>query len=307
VFDGVLLRLAHDRFWMAQADGELFSWYRAHAVGLDVRIHDPDVWISQIQGPRSLDFLEVVLDGKYPEPFKYFDCATVTIAEQIVVISRSGFTNELGWEIYMSPEIDFEKLGAHLLKVGETFDMPLTAIPVFRARRIEAGLLSAGCDFDQTTTPYAAGLSAFVDLDKPDFVGREPSSIGCCSLIKITTRTQQSRFDTSRPKNRYRCQWHIKCFSYLEQMRTEFLEINFRGHVNLPAKFIGETRPTDHHYLFGNSDCGAIKVLKGFGILPIKHNLQEIQRTWTLDLTDPNVGIMNTNIKPHRMRPVPGK
>lgn len=171
--DGVLLRLAHDRFWMAQADGELFSWYKAHAVGLDVDIHDPNVWISQIQGPRSLDFLRAVLDGKYPEPFNYFDCATVTIAEQTVVISRTGFTNELGWEIYMSPGIDFERLGAHLLKVGEAFDMPLTAIPVFRARRIEAGLLSAGCDFDQTTTPYVAGLGAFVDLDKSDFVGRK--------------------------------------------------------------------------------------------------------------------------------------
>lgn len=57
ITDGVLLRLSQDRFWMAQADGDLFSWYKAHAEGLDVKIHDPNVWVSQIQGPRSLDLL----------------------------------------------------------------------------------------------------------------------------------------------------------------------------------------------------------------------------------------------------------
>ena len=72
ITDGVLLRLAEDRFWMAQADGDLFSWYKAHAEGLDVKIHDPDVWVSQIQGPRSLELLAAVLDGPMPDPFRYF-------------------------------------------------------------------------------------------------------------------------------------------------------------------------------------------------------------------------------------------
>lgn len=172
ITDGVLLRLADDKFWMAQADGELFSWYKANAEGLDVQISDPSVWVSQIQGPRSLDVLRAVIDGDYPERFNYFDCCKVSIAGQRVVISRSGFTNELGWEIYMSPDIDFTALGNHLLDVGEPFDMLLTGTPVFRARRIEAGLLNAGSDFDETTTPFDAGLGAFVDLDKAEFVGR---------------------------------------------------------------------------------------------------------------------------------------
>ena len=173
ITDGVLLRLAVDRFWMAQADGDLYPWYKAHAQGLNVRVYDPKVWVSQIQGPRSLDVLHAVLDGDYPEPFRYFDCASVSIAGQQVVISRSGFTNELGWEIYMSPDIDFESLGDHLLEKGQEYGMVLTATPVFRARRIEAGLLNAGSDFDDTTTPFAVGLGAFVDLDKPAFVGRK--------------------------------------------------------------------------------------------------------------------------------------
>lgn len=173
ITDGVLLRLENDRFWMAQADGDLLSWYKASAEGLDVRIFDPNVWVSQIQGPRSLEVLQAAVDGDCPEPFNYFDCREVNIAGQSVLISRSGFTNELGWEVYLPPETDHAAVGERLLEAGKPFDMLLTGTPVFRARRIEAGLLNAGSDFDDSTTPFDAGLGAFVDLDKPDFIGRE--------------------------------------------------------------------------------------------------------------------------------------
>ena len=176
--DGVMLRLANDRFWMAQADGDLLNWYRAHAVNddgtpMDVRVFDPNVWVSQVQGPRSLELLEAVLDGPMPEPFNYFDMADVTIAGQPVVIGRSGFTNELGWEFYMTPDIDHAAVGDHIMSVGAAFGVIITGSGVFRARRIEAGLLNAGSDFDATTTPFAAGLGDFVDFDKGDFIGRE--------------------------------------------------------------------------------------------------------------------------------------
>jgi glycine cleavage system aminomethyltransferase T len=172
ITDGVLLRLSKDRFWMAQADGDLFNWYKAHAEGLDVRISDPDVWISQIQGPRALDVLDAVVDGAAPEPFRYFDCAEVRIAGQPCVISRSGFTNELGWEVYLLPDTDVRAIGEHILSVGEQYGMIITGTPVFQARRIEAGLLNAGSDFDATTTPFDAGLGAFVEFNNSDFVGR---------------------------------------------------------------------------------------------------------------------------------------
>ena len=171
--DGVLLRLAEDRFWMAQADGDLLNWYRAHAVNddgspMDVRIFDPAVWVSQVQGPRSLEVLEAVIDGAMPERFNYFDMAEVSIAGQPVVIGRSGFTNELGWEFYLTPDIDIAAVGDHILTVGEAFGMAITGAGVFRARRIEAGLLNAGSDFDGTTTPFAAGLGGFVVQAKPN-------------------------------------------------------------------------------------------------------------------------------------------
>ena len=173
ITDGVLLRLAEDRFWMAQADGDLFSWYKAHAAGMDVRIHDPNVWVSQIQGPRSLEVLAAVLDGPMPDPFRYFDCVEVYIAGQPCWISRSGFTNELGWEVYLLPDTDIAAIGDHILNTGQAFGMIITGTPVFRARRIEAGLLNAGSDFGEETTPFEAGLGAFVEFDDRDFIGRE--------------------------------------------------------------------------------------------------------------------------------------
>lgn len=99
ILDGVLVRLSAHRFWYGQADGDLTDWLRAHARGMDVAIRDPEVWISQVQGPESLKILEAAVDDGYPEPFRYFDAAQVTIAGQKVVISRTGFTNELGWEV----------------------------------------------------------------------------------------------------------------------------------------------------------------------------------------------------------------
>ena len=173
ITDGVLLRLSQDRFWMAQADGDLFSWYKAHAEGLDVKIHDPNVWVSQIQGPRSMELLSNLIEGLIPDPWNYFDWTEVMMAGEKVIISRSGFTNELGWEIYIRPENDIEKLGDLILESGKSLGMILTATPGFRARRIEAGLLSAGADFDHTTTPFEVGLGRYLDFDKNEFIGRE--------------------------------------------------------------------------------------------------------------------------------------
>ena len=170
--DGVLLRLAGDRFWMVQADGDLFNWYTAHALGLDVRIGDPDVFVSQIQGPRSLEVLEAVLDSPMSEPFRYFDWTETSIAGQPCIISRTGFSNELGWELYLLPDTDMVAIGDHILKTGERFGMIITGTPVFQARRIEAGIFNAGSDFGADTTPFDAGLGHMVEFDHRDFTGR---------------------------------------------------------------------------------------------------------------------------------------
>ena len=170
ILDGVLVRLAEDRFWYGQADGDLTQWLRAHARGMDVEILDPDTWISQVQGPDSLKVLESAVDEAYPDPFRYFDAARVRIAGQEVVVTRTGFTNELGWEVYLGPGTDARAVGERILEAGRPHG--LAPVAIGGARRIEAGLLNAGSDFDETVTPFAAGLGAMVNLDKPDFVGR---------------------------------------------------------------------------------------------------------------------------------------
>ena len=170
IIDGVLVRLAEDRFWYGQADGDLSPWLRAHARGMDVEVVDPDVWISQVQGPDSLRVLEAAVDGPYPDPFRYFDASQLQIAGQTVVVTRSGFTNELGWEVYLQPDVNARAVGERILEAGKPYGM--VPVAVGGARRIEAGLLNAGSDFDETVNPFAAGLGSMVDLKKADFIGK---------------------------------------------------------------------------------------------------------------------------------------
>ena len=174
IVDGVLMRLAADRFWYVQADGDFYSWARAHAVGMDVKISDPKVYVSQVQGPRSLDILaSASASGKLPEPFGYFAVAKVDFGGQQVFITRTGYTNELGWEFYVEPHHDVEALWAHLETAGKPFGMTLFGLDSMHIRRIEAGILNAGTDFNETTTPFDVGLGRFVDMDKDHFIGKE--------------------------------------------------------------------------------------------------------------------------------------
>ena len=172
ITDGLLLRIEEDKFWFAQADGEMFTWYKANAQNLDVKISEPNVWVSQIQGPLSMKLLDHLVKEKISNRWKYFDWEEVIIANEKVIISRTGFTNELGWEIYFRPENNIEAVGDLILEEGKKMGMIITATPSFRGRRIEAGLLSAGQDFTKDTDPFSVGLGRFVDLEKKDFIGK---------------------------------------------------------------------------------------------------------------------------------------
>ena len=171
--DGILLRLEPDLFWYAQADGDFYSWARSHAVGMDVEISDPGVFVSQVQGPNSLKILEAASDNGMPEPFGYFAMARVSFGGQQVVITRTGYTNELGWEYYTEPQHDADALWQHLKSAGAEFGMELFGLDSMHIRRIEAGILNAGSDFDHTTTPYDVGLGRFIDEGKADFIGKQ--------------------------------------------------------------------------------------------------------------------------------------
>lgn len=172
IVDGVFLRLAADKFWYAQADGDFYSWAKAHASGMDVTISDPGVFVSQVQGPTSMDVLAAASDTGMPEKFGYFGIARVSFGGQEVVISRTGYTNELGWEFYTEPHHDPDALWAHISEAGAPHGIQLFGLDSMNIRRIEAGILNAGSDFNESTTPYCAGLGRFVDEDKGDFIGK---------------------------------------------------------------------------------------------------------------------------------------
>lgn len=172
IVDGILLRLERDKFWYAQADGDFYGWARAHSSDMDVRISDPDVFVSQVQGPNALQILEAASDTGMPEPFGYFAVARVLFGGQEVVVTRTGYTNELGWEYYTEPHHDANALWAHLEAAGKPFGMDIFGLDAMNIRRIEAGILNAGSDFNACTTPYDANLARFVDDHKGDFIGK---------------------------------------------------------------------------------------------------------------------------------------
>ncbi|MEO0618227.1 MAG: aminomethyltransferase family protein [Pseudomonadota bacterium] len=171
ITDGVLLRLEDELFWYVQADGDFYSWARAHASRMDVTISDPGVFASQIQGPNALKILAAACDDGIPDPFGYFAMRRVRFGGQEVVITRTGYTNELGFEFYTEPHHDAQALWTHLKNAGEPFGMNIHGLDAMNIRRIEAGILNAGADFDMTTNPYEAGFGRFVD-DTAEFIGK---------------------------------------------------------------------------------------------------------------------------------------
>lgn len=171
--DGVLMRLADDHFWYVQADGEIESWLIAFSADLDVSIRDPRSRVLQIQGPKSLDVIRAATNGQLPDTFRYFHVGRFDFGGQTLLVSRTGWTGELGVEIYSEGGVtDHLALWDHLMAHGEPHGMVFSGATSLNTRRIEAGIVDNGTDIDRSMTPYAAGLGAFVDLDKADFVGR---------------------------------------------------------------------------------------------------------------------------------------
>ena len=172
--DGVLFKLAPDRYWYVQADGAMETWFVAHSGGFDVTISDPNSRVIQIQGPASIDIMNAASAGAIDESMKYFSAGFFNLGDQELYVSRTGFTNELGFEIYCGDEAtDHLALWDHLVASGEPFGMEFSSTRSLTIRRIEAGILGNITDMDISMTPFAAGLGPFVDMDKGDFIGRD--------------------------------------------------------------------------------------------------------------------------------------
>jgi glycine cleavage system aminomethyltransferase T len=191
--DGVVFKLAENRFWYVQADGPFETWLLAHSGGLDVKISDPRSRVLQIQGPASIDIMKAASGGAIDETMPYFRSGYFDLGGQTLYVSRTGFTNELGFEIYSGgPATDHIALWDHLMACGEPYGMEFSSTRALTIRRIEGGILGNTTDMDITMTPYEAGLAPFINMEKGDFVGRD-ALVDCDKrsvLYGLTCKTQ---------------------------------------------------------------------------------------------------------------------
>ena len=172
--DGILFRLGNARFWFVQPDGDLDTWLMAHRTGFDVTVSDPQSRVLQLQGPKSYQVMHMATSGALDETFRYFRIGTFNFGGQDVYVSRTGWTGELGYEIYtLGDSTDCPRLWDHLMSIGVSAGTVFSSMQSMNIRRIEAGILDSGSDFDSTMTPFEAGLDRFVDLNKGDFIGRD--------------------------------------------------------------------------------------------------------------------------------------
>ena len=172
--DGVIFKFNENKFWYVQADGPFEDWLLAHSGGFNVKISDPKSRVLQIQGPASIDIMKAASNGKIDENMPYYRSGFFDLGGQQLYISRSGFTNELGFEIYSDGfTTDHLALWDHLMDCGKPFGMELSATRAMTIRRIEAGIFGNLTDIDTTINPFEAGLGFCVNMDKGDFIGRE--------------------------------------------------------------------------------------------------------------------------------------
>jgi glycine cleavage system aminomethyltransferase T len=175
--DPVLLRLGENHFWLSLADSDVLLWAQglAYHSGLDVTITEADVGPVQVQGPRSREVM-VDLFGESVLDIGYYFMAEYTLDGMDVVVSRTGYTSELGFEIYLrNASRDGIKLWDRVLQAGEPHG--IRVIGPCHIRRIEGGILSWGCDIGLDTNPFEVGygyeVSWMVDLDQEaDFIGK---------------------------------------------------------------------------------------------------------------------------------------
>jgi aminomethyltransferase len=171
--DPILLKVEEDCYWFSLADSDILFWAQGLNVNsnFDVEISEPDVSPLQLQGPKSRDIMVKVFGDKILD-LKYYWFKRFTINGINLVVSRTGWSSELGYEIFLLNSKQGNDLYNHLMKIGEP--MGLRPGHTSTIRRIEGGMLSYHADMTINTNPLELGLDKYVDLDKDfNFVGKE--------------------------------------------------------------------------------------------------------------------------------------
>ncbi|WP_282608050.1 glycine cleavage T C-terminal barrel domain-containing protein [Pelagibius sp. Alg239-R121] len=170
--DPILLRLAENHFWISLADSDILLWAQGVAVhsGLDVTIREPDVSPLQLQGPKSGKMMKALF-GESIMDLRYYWLREVELDGIPLIVSRTGWSSELGYELYLRDGTRGDELWEKIMAAGKAFGLKPGHTSTIR--RIEGGMLSYHADADIHTNPYELGLDRLVNLDmEADFIGK---------------------------------------------------------------------------------------------------------------------------------------
>jgi glycine cleavage system aminomethyltransferase T len=171
--DPVMLRIDENTFWFALADSDVLFYalgLAAHS-GLDVEIREVDAAPLQVQGPKSKDLMRDLLGDDILD-LRYYFFTRRDLDGIPIVVTRTGWTSEVGYEIYLLDPTKGTALWDRIMEAGAPYEIRPTG-PV-DIRRIEGGIFNYRADMDWTTNPFELGLDRLVDLDMDaDFTGKE--------------------------------------------------------------------------------------------------------------------------------------
>jgi len=171
--DPVLLRIEENRFWLACADSDVLLWAKgvARGSGLQVELRELDVAPLQVQGPKSRELIRDLF-GDATLSLKYYQFIDTRLEGIPVIVTRTGWTGELGYELYLLDPARGVDLWNRVMEAGGRYNIAPTGPSDIR--RIEAGIFNYGIDMTLDNNPYELGLERLVNLDKAaDFIGRE--------------------------------------------------------------------------------------------------------------------------------------
>ena len=176
--DPVLLRVSKDKFWLSIGDSDVLLWAKGVKINskLNVSISEPDVSPLQLQGPKSLVIMKAIF-GDWVETIKYYRHKEYIFDGIPLVISRTGWSSEFGFEIFLQDGQYGDQLWKKIMDIGR----PLGLHPGHTStiRRIEGAMLSYVADMNINNNPFELGLDRLVDLEmEADFIGKS-------SLINI--------------------------------------------------------------------------------------------------------------------------
>ena len=170
--DAVLLRLGENHFWLSPGDGDVLLWAEGIATQTDmqVTICEPDVSPLQLQGPKAPEVAKELF-GNVAIDMKYFHMRQLELDGIPLVLSRTGWSGELGYELYLRDGARGEELWEKVMAAGEAQNITPAAPNTIRS--IEGGMFSYFSDITRYDNPWTIGLERLVDLDLDgDFIGR---------------------------------------------------------------------------------------------------------------------------------------